>query len=84
MERIESGPPLLTPAEAAQLLRINRATLDRWVREGKVPAPVKLGGAVVRHRRDALLRHLAACETSDPLPMRTRKATRRAKARSRK
>jgi hypothetical protein len=54
------------------------------VREGKVPAPVKLGGAVVRHRRDALLRHLAACETSDPLPMRTRKATRRAKARSRK
>ncbi len=37
-------------AQAAKLLGVGRATLHRWIREGKVPAPhrSKVGGVAVR------------------------------------
>ena len=45
----EFGPPeaLLTPAEVAQLFRVNPKTVTRWARAGKLPAIRTLGG----HRR---------------------------------
>lgn len=39
--------PLLLPAEAADLLRVNRATLRRWAREQRIGVIFTPGG----HRR---------------------------------
>ena len=36
-------PPLLTTREVCRQLNISRATLDRHVRKGAIPAPVKIG-----------------------------------------
>jgi len=37
-------------AQAARLLKIGRATLHRWMREGKIPRPrtQRIGGVAVR------------------------------------
>jgi len=34
---------MVRPAQAAALLGVHRATLYRWVRDGALPPPVKLG-----------------------------------------
>ena len=36
-------PPLLTSREVCRLLSVSRATLDRHVRKGALPAPIKIG-----------------------------------------
>lgn len=44
---IETPDPLLTPAEVAQMFRVNPKTVTRWARAGKLNAIRTLGG----HRR---------------------------------
>ncbi|HEY4759561.1 MAG TPA: helix-turn-helix domain-containing protein [Thermoguttaceae bacterium] len=48
-------PELLTTAEAARLLSMGERTLWRHSRSGAAPAPVKIGGTLVRYRRSELL-----------------------------
>ena len=68
----QNAPALLTRGEAADVLRIHVATLDTWVKKGRIPPPLKLGGAVVRYDRDVLMKHLAKSVTAKPLEARTR------------
>jgi excisionase family DNA binding protein len=44
--RVE-GPKLLTPAEVAQLFRVDPKTITRWAKDGKLDCIRTLGG----HRR---------------------------------
>ena len=58
--------PLLTPSEVCSYLKIHRSTLDRWVKEGRVPPPICPGGeegerTVRRWRRSDLDAHLEKC-----------------------
>ena len=46
-------PPLLTPANAAQLLGVTVATMRRWVREGRIPA-IRVSPRVTFIRKDEL------------------------------
>ncbi len=46
-----NAPFYMTAAEAAHHLRISRRTLDYWVREGKLPPPMKLTRKTVRWLR---------------------------------
>lgn len=43
----DAHDPLLTPAEVAQMFRVNPKTVTRWARAGKLNAIRTLGG----HRR---------------------------------
>ena len=63
-----SGCELLTSEEAAALLRINPKTLQRMVREGKVPA-IKIG-KLWRFHKTALDEWLRENVTSDHHPCR--------------
>ena len=69
--KIQGTPALLTRGETAALLRIHQATLDKWVLAGRIPPPIKLGGAIVRYDRDALLKHLENSATAKPCLSRT-------------
>ena len=51
-------PTVLTVDEAAQILRINRKTLYRLVKDGQVPGAKKIG-RVIRIRLDSLLEWFA-------------------------
>lgn len=42
--------PLIDEPNACELLGVHRSTLWRWVREGKLPKPTKLGPGVARWR----------------------------------
>jgi len=57
---------LLTSKEAAKLLSIGESTLWRDCKEGKLPAPVKIGGAT-RWRVADLLAFVANAPTSNGL-----------------
>ncbi|HUB68819.1 MAG TPA: BldC family transcriptional regulator [Acidimicrobiales bacterium] len=46
-EERQQADSLLTPAEVAQLFRVNPKTVTRWARAGKITAIRTLGG----HRR---------------------------------
>lgn len=46
-ETQDTPDPLLTPAEVAELFRVNPKTVTRWARAGKLNAIRTLGG----HRR---------------------------------
>lgn len=48
---------LLTRAEAAQFLKVSVATLDRWVREGKIKS-IELPGRTIRFTKEGLLRQV--------------------------
>ncbi len=37
-------PPCMRPKDAAAFLQIGLSTLWKWAKEGKVPAPVRMGG----------------------------------------
>lgn len=45
--RFDAPDPLLTPAEVAEMFRVNPKTVTRWARAGKLNAIRTLGG----HRR---------------------------------
>jgi excisionase family DNA binding protein len=47
-------PPVLTPAEAQELLRVSRNTLYELLRRGRVPGARRLGRSYRIHR-DTLL-----------------------------
>ena len=47
MARKIIGPELLTPAEVAQLFRVDPKTVTRWAKAGKINSIKTLGG----HRR---------------------------------
>ena len=53
-------PELLTTAEAAELCNIGERSLWRWSRCGIAPAPIHLGGKVVRYRRSEILAWIQA------------------------
>jgi excisionase family DNA binding protein len=74
---MEAAPQFMTVAEVADLLRVSRAALDRWVKSGKFPAPSKFGGAIKRFNRTAVLAFVASHETREPIEVRQRKADRR-------
>jgi len=48
-------PEMLTPDEAARLLRVNRKTIYAAIRDKKLPGVLQLGPRAVRIRRSALL-----------------------------
>lgn len=52
-------PELLTAKQAAALVNCGERTLWRWSRSGVAPAPVRIGGAAVRYRRDEYLDWIA-------------------------
>lgn len=54
----ESGHDLLTSIEVAEMLRVHRATVLRWAREGRIRA-LPLPGRGVRFRRSDVERILA-------------------------
>ena len=48
--------PILTAKEAASLLKVSKATVQRLVLRGVIPA-IRLGPRTVRFSRQALLKH---------------------------
>lgn len=65
------GPvQLLRPREAAQRLRVSRATLDRWVRRGLIKR-IKLGARISAFRATDIER---LCETGFPPQLELREA----------
>jgi excisionase family DNA binding protein len=54
MQETADSDHLLWPGEAAELLGVNRATLQRWAREGRIPVVLTPGGRR-RYRRSDLL-----------------------------
>lgn len=51
--------PLLTTDEVTEMLRISRASLHRRIKDGTIPAPIKLGH-LARWSRADILSALAA------------------------
>lgn len=45
---------LLTIREVAQMFRVNVSTIYRLVREGEIPAPIRIGPTSTRWRADEL------------------------------
>jgi excisionase family DNA binding protein len=43
---MSSSEKLLVPSEVTERLRIHRTTLDRLVREGKLPRPARVGNGL--------------------------------------
>lgn len=57
-------PELLTPKEAAAVLRVSEKTLEWWRNQKTGPAFTRLGGRCVRYRKDELSSWLAAQEVT--------------------
>ncbi len=62
---MEYDDTLLTVAEAASLLRLQRATLWAWRRQGHGPRPINIGRRdgqrpVIRYRRADLIEFVVA------------------------
>lgn len=55
---------LLTAAEVADLLRVSRATVYRWVDDGRLPA-IQLGGRTIRFNPRAIDHFLAELVVED-------------------
>lgn len=55
---------LLTPAEVAQMFRVNPKTVTRWARAGKITAIRTLGGHR-RFRASEIRQYLAEAEQHD-------------------
>ena len=55
----QTFPEVLTPREAADLLRIHVRTLERKAATGELPAPYR-SGRIVRYSRQALLDYMEA------------------------
>lgn len=51
------GSVYVNQREIAELLRVDRSTVRRWVERGEIPPPVKVGG-VLRWDRQQLLAEL--------------------------
>jgi len=53
--------PLLTRAEVIGVLKVSRVLLWRLIKDGRFPAPLKIGD-VERWRRSTIERHLSSLE----------------------
>lgn len=80
METTEA-PDLLTIREVAKQLRVTPSSIDRWVAEGAFPAPIKLGGAIKRFRREDVEAHIAASQSAEPFAARDPRPKRSLRAR---
>lgn len=58
LDLLHDPRPLLTPPEAADLLRVSEKALALWRRTGDGPAFVRLGRSVIRYRRLDLLSYV--------------------------
>lgn len=70
-------PNFMTIGEVADLLRVNRSSIDRWVAEGQFPSPIKFGGSVMRFARSEILAFLDQHKSREPMPSRQRRLGRR-------
>lgn len=48
-------PDILTPSEAAKLLRVSRRHLQKLVAAGAIPTPTSISPRILRWKRDDLL-----------------------------
>ncbi len=49
-----NDPPLLTREEAASMLDVSLVTLNQWVKDGRIPAPKRIGKRVFFVRQEFL------------------------------
>jgi excisionase family DNA binding protein len=63
VEAKTAAEPLLTPAEVAAMFRVERPTVTRWARAGKLTSVRTLGGHR-RYREDEVRALLAARSAS--------------------
>jgi excisionase family DNA binding protein len=66
MNEHDQQETLLTPAEVAQLFRVNPKTVTRWARSGKIAAIRTLGGHR-RFRASEVRQHLEMAERQEAL-----------------
>ena len=59
---------LFTYAQVAEQRSCSPVTLWRWIKEGKFPAPIKIGPNTVRFRGSEIEAHDAALERVDYAP----------------
>lgn len=61
-------PPLLSAADAAELLGVSTRTLRSWTRSGRLSAlrTSPTGSGRVRFRRSEIERFVASCEEPNP------------------
>lgn len=58
---------LLGYAELRRLVKVNKRTIQRWVKNGSFPGPVEVGGGgLARWRRADVERHIAALPPRRP------------------
>ena len=62
---------LLGRIELAALLGLSAASLDRGVRAGRIPAPIRISARRVHWRKEAILAWLAALPAEAPTPSRS-------------
>ncbi len=65
---VEPFPPVLTTAQAAELLSVHVEYLRRMVREGRIPAHRFPGGREIRFLRDELIEWVLAQPGHDRSP----------------
>jgi excisionase family DNA binding protein len=56
-EKIDGGDPLLTPAEVADIFRVDRKTVTRWAAAGRVES-IRTPGGEYRIRRSVIEKQL--------------------------
>lgn len=57
---MEQDETMMTAAEVAEMLRVDRSTLWRWRKQGVGPAPIYLRPRVPRYRRAEVLAFIKA------------------------
>jgi len=67
---LQKGPPLMTPEEFAQLVRVTPRTVNNWIRAGEVEA-IRLSDRVYRIPRAAVVKKFFP-DRIQHLPIRTR------------
>jgi excisionase family DNA binding protein len=62
-------PEFLTKADVARLFRISTKSVERWVRDGRLPSPVKLSGRTLRFRQADITKYLQAAGLKETVPV---------------
>jgi excisionase family DNA binding protein len=61
-------PEFLTKADVARLFRISTKSVERWVRDGRLPPPVKLSGRTLRFRQADITKYLHEAGLTEKAP----------------